>query len=407
MEIDQLKLRVEELEGSRSEDVNQLKSSMDIQIQHSRDSILNERKQLIFSHKQDIQEMIESFEETRKELQEEKEAIANHYKDMIDKLNVKFNKLEIVKEKEKNDLEMKLQQEKIAVMEELDQLTGKHTALKEQSKLKIEQMKQKSLIAREKKMAEMDAQQKGVVIPSNNSIANDSASVVSSVVLELEDAELSVSQTTDGGNDNDETLDDEEWKKYLSESDDDSDLGSDDDEETGADGREVHTSQHTDAVLKGMNMGTDAMSDELFQLKPKKRAKKLAKIEAAKKKAKAAKKQITPVQIKGAVAVKIQKLVDEMKEIEEASTSKDEVVEMMKRDIEKMKIEVMYQKNRADGIDEINKTIRSTNFSPNSGNGSTTITYKRVKKTRTIPVVKHTPHLLMHTRTQGSHLTDK
>ena len=101
MEIDQLKLRVEELEGSRSEDVNQLKSSMDIQIQHSRDSILNERKQLIFSHKHDIQEMIESFEETRKELQEEKEAIANHYKDMIDKLNVKFNKLEIVKEKEK------------------------------------------------------------------------------------------------------------------------------------------------------------------------------------------------------------------------------------------------------------------------------------------------------------------
>ena len=29
------------------------------------------------------------------------------------------------------------------------------------------------------------------------------------------------------------------------------------------------------------------------------------------------------------------------------------------------------------------------------------------EKTRTIPVVKHTPHLLMHTRTQGSHLTDK
>ena len=87
---------------------------------------------------------------------------------------------------------------------------------------------------------------------------------------------------------------------------------------------------------------------------------------------------------------------DEQKQLKEACESKDEAVKMMKLDIEKLKIEVMYQKNRADGVDEINKNLRSTNFSPESNDGSTTITYKRIRKT--VPVIKRTPHLLMHTK---------
>ena len=378
-EIEQLKLKVNELEESRTIEFTKLKDTMDMQLQQSRDSILNERRLLIFNHNNDTDALIESFQKEREQSKEERRAVAEHFKEIVENLNEKFKKLEAFKEKEKNDLEARLQEEKNSVMEQLDIVTKKFNALKEQSKLKLEEMKQKSLAARNLKIAEMSAQQNQPVLPINNNIASDAQSIVSSIVIELDDAELSVSKASDKNDD--DSINDEEWKKYLSDSDDY--------EETEEDAGDAHA----DAVLNGANMGSDATGDKATS---NIKVKRLAKIEAAKKKARKAKKQITPVEIKGAVAKKIQKLMDELKELKEACEAKDEAVKMMKLDIEKLKIEVTYQKNRADGVDEINKNLRSVSFSPDSGDGSTTITYKRIRKN--VPVVKRTPHLLMHTK---------
>ena len=98
----------------------------------------------------------------------------------------------------------------------------------------------------------------------------------------------------------------------------------------------------------------------------------------------------------GAVAEKIMKYLAEIKALQEANESKENVVEMMKHDVEKMKIELMYQKSRADGLEEINKTFRTTNFDSVQESGET-IKWRRVSK-KTVPVTKHTPDLLKHTR---------
>ena len=380
-----MKSKLNELQANHTNEFTKLKDSMDMQLQQSRDSILAERRQLVLTHTHETQNLIDSYDKEINELQESRENMAEHFKGIVDNLSDKFQKLEVVKEREMNDLEMKLEEEKKNLVDQLAELTAKYKDLKVESKHKIEKAKQNSISAKDIKMAELNAKQYQPmpVIPTNNSIVGDTQSVVSSIVMELDDAVLSVSKAPE--NDGDDSVDNEEWRKYLSESDDD-------DEVTEEDGQ-------ADAISKGMQMGSEAAGDVLRT--KNKEAKKLAKIETAKRKAKEAKakevkKQPTSVEIKGAVAVKIQKLMDEINELKKVNDSKDEVVKMMKLDMEKMKIELMYQKNRADGVDEINRNLRSTHFNSTSGDSSTTITYKRTK--RNIPVVKRTPHLLMHTK---------
>ena len=84
--IEELKDQIKDLQNHQIIDMDGLKATMDSQLQSSRESIMNERRQLLFAHKTDINDMIERMEADKNKNDQEAKEVALHFKKQIDQM---------------------------------------------------------------------------------------------------------------------------------------------------------------------------------------------------------------------------------------------------------------------------------------------------------------------------------
>jgi len=318
LEIEELKGQIAESQSNKDIDIKGILRSMDSQLQACRDSVINERRQLLFDHSHEIKCYQEKIDTLNSQHEEKIKTLAKSYTKTLDEMKSKFQQFEKLKANEMKEKEKYYTSQENNLKNEVEKLIQEKASIIETSKNKIKELKDFEEINRRRELEKrVLSQPKKVATSASNSIVSSSdMTSLHSYQFDLEDIEF------------EEVITDVEYEEY---DDDDEEEDDDEDEED-----ESNDEDFTDGLQQSFS------NKERTNLKTKSKKNRKSKAKKSKKKNKT--KKLNKVNVKGLIAQKITNMVQEIKELKEAHESKDKNLSLMKIDIEKLITEIKYQK---------------------------------------------------------------
>jgi hypothetical protein len=364
VQIEELRLSLEELKSMRDQDLNGVLRSMDSQLQSSRDSVANERRQLLFAHSKEVSALNDKLARIVAENEENLKSLAKSYKSTVETLKCKLTKLEDAKNGELAEASAAASRREQELLDRIAQLAREKQVMSDSLKSRSREVEELNRRSRRPSFVP----ERKIALASTNSIAS---SVQSDRANALEDSFRF-------------DIEDSATEVELCDEDED------DEEEEAAEEEEGDEEEEDD----NLRLGADYVESWGPQGQEKKLRKGKKKGKAKKSRRKSTVTTAPVVSVRGAVAQKLASLTEEIKSLSEVNSAREEDMKLMQTDIDKLLVELSFQKRRADGLEETNAALRKAIAVDISQSAGAQVIRGRVT------VTKYTPHFLQHTRSE-------